>query len=74
MRTDKVTRQVNRMLSTNTVLAAHFEKQEQKRERARRKARAEVNRRLRNRDAIPEQRPLKPLPGQMSLFGEEMAR
>ena len=74
MRTDKVTRQVNRMLSTNSVLSAHFEKQEQKRELARKKARAEVNRRLRNRNEIPEQRPLKPLPGQMSLFGKEAAQ
>ena len=64
---DKVTREVNRMLNT----AIPFLQQiEQKRERAKQKTKAEVNRRLRNRDAIPEQRPAKPLPGQLSLFGD----
>ena len=67
-RQDKVTREVNRML--NTALAPFLQEMEQKRQRAQSKARAEVNRRLRNRDAIPEQKPAKPLPGQLSLFDE----
>lgn len=65
---DKVTREVNRML--NTALAPFLKEIEQKRERAKQKAKAEVNKRLRNRDAIPEQRALKPLPGQLSLFDQ----
>jgi hypothetical protein len=67
-RKDKVTREVNRML--NTALAPFLKEIEQKRERAKQKAKAEVNRRLRNRDAIPEQRPAKPSPGQLSLFDD----
>ena len=42
----------------------------QEEQKAKQKAKAEVNRRLRNRDAIPEQRPAKPLLGQRSLFDE----
>lgn len=67
---DKVTRELNRMLNQNTALASFQQELEQKRERAKAKTRAEVNRRLRNRDAIPEQKPAKPLPGQLSLFDE----
>ena len=64
---DKLTRELEQMLNT----AIPFLQQiEQKRERAKQKAKAEVNRRLRNRDAIPEQRPAKPLPGQLSLFDQ----
>ena len=65
---DKVTRDINRILST--AVMPFLQQIEQKRERAKQKAKAEVNRRLRNRDAIPEQRPAKPLPGQLSLFDE----
>jgi hypothetical protein len=69
-RNDKVKREVNRMLNQNTALASFQQELEQKRERAKQKARAEVNRRLRNRDAIPDQKPAKPLPGQLSLFDQ----
>lgn len=65
---DKVTREVNRILSAATM--PFVQELERKREQAKRKARAEVNRRLRNRDAISEQKPAKPLAGQMSLFDE----
>lgn len=68
MRRDKVTREVNRIL--NAHVAPILQEIANKRERAKQKAKAEVNRRLRNRDAIPEQRPLKPLPGQLSLFDQ----
>jgi hypothetical protein len=67
MRRDKVTRELEQMM--NTAVAPFLQEIEQKRERAKQKAKAEVNRRLRNRDAIPEQRPAKPLAGQLSLFG-----
>ena len=67
-RRDKVTREVNRIL--NRAVVPLLQEIAEKRERAQRKARAEVNRRLRNRDAIPEQKPAKPLPGQLSLFDE----
>ena len=65
---DKVTRELERML--NTAVMPILQEIEQKRQRAQAKARAEVNRRLRNRDAIPEQKPAKPLVGQLSLFDE----
>ena len=67
MSRDESTREIERIL--NTTVGPYLRELEQKRERAQRKARAEVNKRLRNRDAIPEPRPSKPLPGQMSLFG-----
>ena len=65
---DKFTRELEQML--NAAAMPLLQQIAEKQERAKRKARAEVNRRLRNRDAIPEQRPAKPLPGQLSLFGE----
>ncbi len=64
---DKMARELEQMM--NKSAAPFLQQMEQQRERAKQKAKAEVNRRLRNRDAIPEQRPVKPLPGQMSLFG-----
>ena len=67
-RRDKVTRELERAM--NTAVAPFLQEIEQKRQRAQAKARAEVNKRLRNRDAIPEQKPAKPLPGQLSLFDE----
>lgn len=66
MKRDNVTRELNRMLNRAVPFLQEIE---QKRQRAQAKAKVEVNRRLRNRDAIPEQRPAKPLPGQLSLFG-----
>lgn len=65
---DKVTREVDRML--NTAFAPFLQEIAKKRERAQRKAKAEVSRRLRNRDAIPQQQPAKALPGQLSLFDQ----
>ncbi len=64
---DKMARELEQMM--NTAVAPFLQEIEQKRERAKQKAKAEVNRRLRNRDAIPEQKPAKPLAGQLSLFG-----
>jgi hypothetical protein len=64
---DKFTRELEQMM--NTAFMPALQEIEQKRQKAQAKARAEVNRRLRNRDAIPEQRPAKPLEGQLSLFG-----
>jgi len=64
---DKMARELEQMM--NKSAAPFLQQMEQQRERAKQKAKAEVNRRLRNRDAIPEQRPAKPLPGQLSLFG-----
>ena len=65
---DKFTRELEQML--NAAAMPLLQQIAEKQERAKRKARAEVNRRLRNRDAIPEQRPAKPLPGQLSLFDQ----
>lgn len=65
---DKFTRELEQML--NAAAMPLLQQIAEKQERAKRKAKAEVNRRLRNRDAIPEQRPAKPLPGQLSLFDQ----
>lgn len=66
---DRFTRNLERMI--NTSAGSFLDEIERKREQAAKKARAEVARRLRNRDAIPEQRTVKPLPGQLDLFGGE---
>ncbi len=66
---DEFTRDLERKL--NAAARPILDEIDRKRERAERKARAEVARRLRNRDAIPEQRTVKPLAGQMSLFGDD---
>jgi len=65
---DKVTREVNRIL--NTAVMPLLQQIAEKQERAKQKAKAEVSKRLRNRDAIPDQRPAKPLPGQLDLFDQ----
>lgn len=62
---DPLTEQLEHML--NAALP-FIRKMEQRRERERRARQRESARRLRNRDAVPEPRAAKPLPGQRTLF------